>query len=177
MLSEHCSAESLCLENGRGQAACGHKSYMNTVVALKGTFNATFPRLSWLPKGGDRVAGRELGELITSGLRERGFNAEDVSYQEPFFVTRCWSGDYQYKILSYLYYPDEVEPIWAVECVPKLGFLAKLLGKSEEVELAALLGAIHDTLLVDARVRDQRWFKKALPASPFSVSEYALSPV
>jgi hypothetical protein len=148
---------------------------MNTVVAIKGTFDANFPELTWLPKKGDRVPGRELAELITEGLRQRGFDAEDVSYEEPFFTTRCQSGDYRYEVLSYIYVPAGADAVWAVDCAPTLGTWAKLTGKSEEAEHGAVLIAIHDTLKKDARVIDMRWFKD-LPGEPFSVQKYGRSP-
>lgn len=148
---------------------------MNTVVAIKGTFDARFPEFTWLPKKGDRVPGRELGELITAGLRQRGFAAEDVSYEEPFFTTRCQSGNYRYEVQSFIYVPGETDAVWAVDCPPTLGAWARFSGKSEDAELSAVLIAIHETLKNDARVIDMRWFKE-LPAEPFSVLQYGRSP-
>jgi hypothetical protein len=148
---------------------------MNTVVAIKGTFDARFPEVTWLPKQGERMPGRELAELITDGLRQRGFDAKDVLYEEPFFTTRCQSGKYRYEVLSYIYVPEEADAVWAVDCAPTLGTWAKLTGKSEDAELGALLIAIYDTLKNDSRVIDMRWFEE-LPAKPFSVQKYGRSP-
>ena len=121
------------------------------------------------------MPGRQLGELVSSGLRKRGFEAEDVSYEEPFFVTLCRSGEIEYEVLSYIYWPDKRDRIWAVDCSPRLGFIPKLFGRSEESKLGAILGAIHDILKSEPRVRKMRWFKD-LPAEPFAVRRYALSP-
>ena len=85
---------------------------MNTVVKIRCDFDPTFPDLKSLPKGRDRIPGRALAELVVSGLRKRGFNASDVINEEPFFVTRCHSGDYEYRILSCLTYPDPAAPVW-----------------------------------------------------------------
>ena len=148
---------------------------MNTVVAIKGTFDPTFPPSTWLPMKRERVPGRELAELIQSGLSQRGFNAEEVSYEEPFYVTRCRSGNYRYEILSYIYDPDEAGAVWVVECAPQLGLWAKLMGKTEAQELGAVLKAINETLRGDSRVKEGRWFTK-LPASPFAAEKYGRSP-
>ena len=150
---------------------------MNTVVAIKGTLDVTFPQSTWFPTKGERVPGGELAELIQKGLSQHGFDAEEVSYEEPFFVTRplCHSGNYRYEILSYIYYPDETDAVWAVECAPRLGFWARLLGKSEDSELGAVLKAIDETLRNDSRVREKRWFKD-LPGSPFAAQRYGRSP-
>ena len=87
---------------------------MKTTVAMRASFDATFPELNSLAKGDDRVPGRPLAELDVNGLRKLGFQASDVEYQEPFFVTRCRSGDYEFQILSYLAYADRTGPAWAV---------------------------------------------------------------
>lgn len=150
---------------------------MNTVVAIRGDFDPTFPDLKSLPKGQDRLPGRALAELVVSGLRKRGFNASDVMNEEPFFVTRCRSGDYEYQILSCLAYADDTAPVWEVSCPPTIGFWGKLFGKSEEKELGPLLDAILDTLKSDGRIKEMRWFREpSISPDPFAAKNYATSP-
>lgn len=145
------------------------------MVAIRGDFDATFPDLKSLPKGQDRIPGRPLAELVVSGLRKRGFNASDVKNGEPFFVTRCRSGNYEYQVLSYLAYADDTAPAWEVSCPPTISFWGKLFGKSEQKTLGSLLDAIHDTLKTDGRIKEMRWFTKP-SYDPFSAKKYAISP-
>ncbi len=42
---------------------------MNTVVAIRGHFDARFPDLKGLPRGADRVPGRDLANLVAKWLR------------------------------------------------------------------------------------------------------------
>jgi hypothetical protein len=148
---------------------------INTVAAIRANFDTKFPDLTGLPKGKDRLPGREFGDFVVEGLRKRGFQASDNQCEEPFFVTWCRSGDWEYKVFCYLYTPDEASPVWVVECPATIGFWGKLTGKSEERELSAVLAAIDDTLKSDARVKETRWFAD-LPAEPFSAKKYAISP-
>ena len=115
---------------------------MNLAAAMRGNFDATFPDLSSLPKDADRVPGRPLGKLVVEGLRARGFTTSDVQYEEPFFVTRCRSGERTYPILAYLAYSDDTGPAWVVCCHRTIGFWGRLLGKSEDRELSGVLEAI-----------------------------------
>jgi hypothetical protein len=148
---------------------------MNTAVAMRTDFDATFPDFKSLAKGQDRVPGRPLGQLIVNGLRARGFQASDLEYEEPFFVTRCQSGEHIYPVFSYVLYPDKAGAPWMVCCEPQVGFWGKLFGKSEEKDIGSVVDAIHDTLKNDAHIRDIRWFKIA-PYEPFSEKKYATSP-
>ena len=161
------------------RAAQSHVRFetMNTVVRVRCDFDPTFPDLKSLPKGQDRIPGRPLAELVVSGLRKRGFNASDVINEEPFFVTRCRSGEYEYQILSFLTYPDPAGPVWEVSCAPTIGFWGKLFGKSEDKELGPLLDAIHDTLKSDSHIKEMRWFpESSVSSDPFAEKKYATSP-
>ena len=148
---------------------------MNLAAAMRGEFDATFPSLRSLPKNGDRVPGRPLGDLVADGLRARGFTTSDVQCEEPFFVTRCRSGERTYPVAAYLAYLDHTGPAWVVSCRRTIGFLGRLLGKSEDIELTRVLEAIDDALKKDGRITDIRWFPD-VPYDPFSQTEYALSP-
>jgi hypothetical protein len=148
---------------------------MNRVVAIRASFDPKFPDLNSLPKGQDRLPGRELGDLVVRGLRKHGFQVSDLECEEPLFVTRCRSGDGEYKILCYVYTPDPVDPVWVVECPPTIGFLGKLMGKSDDRQIGPIVEAIHDTLRIDSHIRETRWFAD-LPFEPFSVARYDTSP-
>ncbi len=112
---------------------------------------------------------------MVSGLRKRGFQVSDIECEEPFFVTRCRSGEDQYEVLSYIYTPDKKDPVWVVECLPTIGFLGKLFGKSEDTQIAPVLNAVDETLRNYPHVREMRWFAD-LPSEPFSVDSYETSP-
>jgi hypothetical protein len=148
---------------------------MNTAAVMRATFDATFPELKSLPAGADRVPGRPLGELVMKGLRERGFSASDVQYEEPFFVTRCRSGEHTYHILSYLAYSDDTGSAWVVTCQRSVGFWGKLFGRSDDTDLAPVLEAIDDIIKRDNRLTDIRWFEET-PLDPFSQQKHATSP-
>ena len=148
---------------------------MNTAAALKAYFNAVFPHLDQLKKGEDRLPGRELAEVVVAGLRKRGFQTTDVKCEEPFFTTVCSLGSFKYEILSYIYVPDEIDPIWAVECPSPVGFFARLSGKSDKHEHGTLLDALHDVLNDEPKIREIRWFKE-LPGAPFEEGKYGTSP-
>ena len=148
---------------------------MNLAAAMRGNFDATFPDLRSLPKDADRVPGLTLGELVVNGLRACGFTTSDVQYEEPFFVTRCRSGERTYPILAYLAYSDDTGPAWVVSCQRTVGFLGRLLGKSEDRELTTVVEAIDDTLRKDGRITDVRWFADP-PFDPFSQAKYDTSP-
>lgn len=149
---------------------------MNLAATMRGEFDETFPDLSSLPKGADRVPGRRLGELVVEGLRQRGFTTSDVQYKEPFFVTRCRSGKRTYPIVAYLAYSDDMGPVWAVYCQRTIGFWDRLVGRYEEKELSRVLEAIHDVLLQNSRITDIRWFPEP-PFDPFSEKKYGISPI
>lgn len=121
------------------------------------------------------MPGRELANVITTGMRRLGFHVQDVSYEEPFFSTRCRSGTYEYEILSFVGLPDKIDATWVVECRPVLGLLSRLMGRSEEQELEAVLKAIHEVLTGESRVTEIRWFK-TLPSDPFRARKYWSSP-
>ena len=148
---------------------------MNTTVAMRTDFDATFPDLRSLAKGQDAVPGRQLGELVVNGLRARGFETSDVQYEEPLFVTRCRSGEHVYPVFSYVLYPEKSGAPWVVSCERQIGFWGRLLGRSEEKDMGLVLDAIEDILRNDARITDMRWFGKA-PCDPFSEKKYATSP-
>src|SRR5262249_12047543 len=93
--------------------------------------------------------------------------------EEPFFTLRCRVGERRFKILCYIYEPGA--GVWVVECPPTLGWLARLRGRREEVELSRVVGALHESLQQDARVHEMRWFHK-LQASPFSAGAFGATP-
>ena len=148
---------------------------MNTTVAMRTAFAATFPDLRSLAKGQERVPGRQLGQLVAKGLRARGVEDSDVQYEEPLFVTRCRSGEHVYPIFSSVLYPEKSGAPWVVSCERQISFWGRLLGRSEEKDMGLVLDAIDDTLRNDARITDMRWFKDA-PCDPFSEKKYATSP-
>jgi hypothetical protein len=80
-----------------------------------------------------------------------------------------------YPILAYLGYSDETGPAWVVSCQRTVGFWGRLLGKSEDAELGAVLEAIDAILREDDRITEIRWFADA-PLDPFSKTEHGTSP-
>ena len=148
---------------------------LNRIVAIRGDFDARFPESQTWSAGGDRVPGRDLAELVLEGLRRRGLEAEGPIDEEPFVAVRCRVGERQFVILCYIYEPRGKDSVWVVECPTTLGLLARLRGGSEEPELRTVLGAVQESLLHDARVREMRWFSR-LPASPFSADIFSVVP-
>ena len=146
---------------------------INTSAAIRGNFHHR-------PKPGaaeeSELPGRDLAELVEQGLRRVGFAIEGVVYEEPFFVVRCRVGQFEYELLSYLFDPHDVNPVWVVDCPSRLGFFDKWFARSKNAEYASVLQAIHRTLISDHRVREVRWFR-SLPADPFSAEGYSRIPL
>ena len=147
----------------------------HTAVAFKGTFDSKFPDLRDVKKGGDRIPGRSLGELISQGLQRHALKASGPVNEEPFFVVPCQSGSIEYRVLCYILEPGD-DPVWVVECPRTLGRIARWRGKTEEQELGAVVTAIHETLKNDSRVGEIRWFPE-LPGIPFEETRYDTSPI
>jgi hypothetical protein len=145
----------------------------HTAVAFKGKFDPSFPSESLNPHR-DRIPGRDLASLVAGGLLARGLQASEPVNEEPFFTISCRSGEIDYQILCYLLEPG-TDPVWVVECARTLSAIARWRGRSEEVQLGAIVMAIHDTLQKDPRVVDLRWFPE-LPGSPFEEDLYDTSP-
>ena len=146
---------------------------MNTVVAIRGDFDATFPDLKGLPDDADRVPGRDLADVVANCLRQCGLATVGPEYEEPFFAVRCGSGREQIEVLCYIHEPKR--GVWVVEAGWRQGLLDRLRGRGKPQDLDALLGSLHEGLMREPRVREMRWFTK-LPADPFGEVSFGLGP-
>jgi len=146
---------------------------MNTVVAILGDFDATFPDLKGLPHDADRVPGRDLANVVASCLRQGGLAIVGPECEEPFFAVRCGSGREQVKVLCYIYKPKA--GVWVVEAGWRQRVLDRLRGRGKPQGLNAVLASLHEGLMREPRVREMRWFAK-LPADPFGEVEFRLGP-
>jgi hypothetical protein len=149
------------------------KASMNTVVAIRGDFDATFPDLKGLPHDADRVPGRDLANVVANCLRRGGLAIVGPEYEEPFFAVRCGSGREQIEVLCYIYEPKA--GVWVVEAGWREGFLDRLRGRGKPQGLNTVLTSLHEGLLGEPRVREMRWFGR-LPADPFGEVEFGLGP-
>ena len=134
-----------------------------TAAAVAGDFDPVFPDLRGLPKNADRVPGRDLANLVATGLQSEGFDVEGPTNEEPFFAVVCSSGGVQFEILCFIYVPDGRNSLWQVHCQRNLGWFSRLLGKSEEDELVDVVLAIHKVLTTSPRVGAVRWYKEEVP--------------
>ncbi len=146
---------------------------VNNVVALRGGFAATFPDFRKLLPHEDRVPGRDLAECVLAGLRRRQIETTGPYCEEPFFTLHCLVAGRSIEVLCYIYEPDA--GTWVVEVLRKTGFLSRLTGRNDDAEVSTLVGAVHDALIHDRRVRETRWFSK-LPADPFGNVSFSASP-
>jgi hypothetical protein len=146
---------------------------VRNIVALRGDFDSTFPDLREALPDQDRVPGRDLAECVLAGLRGRRIETSGPFYEEPFFELRCQVAGRRIEVLCYIYEP--AAGTWVVEVVRKTGFLAWLRGGNDDEEVNTVVGAVHDALLRDGRVREARWFSR-LPAGPFGNVSFSASP-
>ena len=146
---------------------------MNTVVAIRGEFDATFPDLKGLSHDADRDPGRDLANVVANCLRQGGLAIVGPEYEEPFFVVRCGSGREQVEVFRYIYEPKG--GVWVVETGWRQTFLARLLGRGRPQSLNTVLVSLHEGLEREPRVREMRWFT-TLPAKPFGQVEFGLGP-
>jgi hypothetical protein len=146
---------------------------MNTVVAIRGDFDATFPDLKGLPDDADRVPGRALANVVANCLRQGGLAVAGPEYEEPFFAVRCGSGREQIEVLCYIYEPKA--GVWVVEAGWRQGFLDRLRGRGKPQCLNTVLASLHEGLMGEPRVREIRWFAK-LPVDPFGEVDFRLGP-
>jgi hypothetical protein len=146
---------------------------MNTVVAIRGDFDATFPDLKGLPDEADRVPGRDLADVVASCLRRDGLAIVGPEYEEPFFAVRCGSGREEIEVLCYIHEPKA--GVWVVEAGWRPGLLDRLRGRGKPQGLNALLVSLYEGLLREPRVHEMRWFA-TLPADPFGEVEFGVGP-
>jgi hypothetical protein len=146
---------------------------MNTVVAIRGDFDARFPDLKGLSRNADRVPGRELANLVAKWLRQGGLAIEGPEYEEPFFTLRHGMGRDRIEVLCYIYAPKA--EVWVVEATWRQGFLSRLFGRGEPQGLNPLLVALHEGLMQEPKVREMRWFA-TLPADPYGQVAFGLGP-
>ncbi len=146
---------------------------MNTIVAIRGDFDAGFPDLKALPRDVDRVPGRELADLVARWLRQGGLVVEGPEYAEPFFILRHGGGREQIEVLCSIYDPQA--GVWVVEATGRRGLLSRLLGRGQPPALSGVLAALHEGLGREPRVREMRWFAR-LPADPFGPVAFGSGP-
>ncbi len=127
---------------------------------------------------GESLPGRELAHDLGRALEEIGQAVREVSLDEPFWVIRVPTEPREIGILVYLYVPAEegTEPVWAVSVPSTIGWLGRLLGKTEADSIVALLRDLDTVLRRDDRLRDIRWFRE-LPIDPYEAGDYSGSPV
>ncbi len=141
------------------------------IAAIKGPFQRQPPDV--LEE--ETLPGRELAELVALGLQSQGFDGITLEDAAPIFLVTAHSGGLDYTLSCSLYLPDEVDPVWIVECDPHYSFWQRLVGYSEEEELGRLLDALAALLARDPRPREVRWFRY-IPSNPFHTERFSPTP-
>jgi len=114
-------------------------------------FKADYP----IPQPG-QSGGEAVAAALVAGLRAKGFNPSEPEDQEFAHFLRCPSGRHEYEIMTAFDFVDG--QTWEISCPRKLGFLSRFFGQSEEVELTALVNAIHAVISSDPRVKELCWY-------------------
>ena len=115
-------------------------------------FHGDFP----IVDGMKEANGKELAELLATGLRAAGFNVGDPQAADFEYIVNENDHDFELHVgIDDFQYPDR----WMVQaCYSRRGFFGRLLDESDTAALARLLKATDRVLRQSSQIGDIRWF-------------------
>lgn len=153
-------------------------SNLNSVVTFYGDFSIDLMQrdTSSLPKGKDKLPGREVAQKLRTSLKKRGFTVGKIVNSEPFYSFSVILHNNEFTIDTILLgYHNMPLPQWSVSCIQRLSLLEKLFGTKEREGYRELLELLHQILSRNGKISDIKWYRDV--NTELNSNSYATTPL
>lgn len=153
-------------------------SNLNSIVTFFGDFSIELMKrdTSSLPKGRDKLPGREIAQKLRRSLKNSGYTVGDICNNEPFYSFTIIVLKSEYTIDTMLLgYHNMPLPQWSVSCIQRFSLIEKLFGSKEKEGYRELLGRIHKILSRNGKVSDIKWYRDV--NTELNSNSYATTPL
>lgn len=153
-------------------------SNLNSVVTFYGDFSIELMHrdTSSLPKGRDKLPGREIAQKLRRSLKIRGFSVGAIVNNEPFYSFTVALHKSEFTIDTILLgYHNMPLPQWSVSCIQRFSLLEKLFGSKEKEGYRELLGLLHQILSRNSNISEIKWYRDV--NTELNSNSYATTPL
>ena len=149
---------------------------MPLLVNTFADFLADFPYdAGWLSGSTEDIPGKEVSEVLVSGLRKQGIEIERLDADVTGRSLFCLCEDRSFTIMVFVDDLFEMKR-WNVQCSPSESLLTRLIHGRADSEFQQVLAAVDQALKESDRVRDIRWFPCFDPHDALDLRQAAPTP-